>query len=55
MEMTREMFKELFGLNDDDMGMEYADEQHEAEGISWWEIAKADIASMNYIILNNLA
>ena len=50
--MTREMFKELFGLNDNDSGMEYADEQNES-GLSWWEIAKSNISAMNYLLLND--
>lgn len=49
MEMTREQFKELFNLNDDDNGMEYADEQHE-EGMSWFEIAKISIATMSFLL-----
>jgi hypothetical protein len=48
-EMTRQKYKELFSLNDYDSGMEYADERHE-EGVSWWEIAKADISTMNYLL-----
>lgn len=50
MEMTREQFKELFGLNDEDAGMEYADELHEA-GEGWWNIARGNIATMNMLLL----
>ena len=52
MEMTREQFKLLFGMNDDDNGMEYADELHH-EGMSWFEIARDFIATMNGLILDS--
>ena len=51
MEMTREQFKLLFMMEDDDAGMEYADEEH-ASGKSWFEIAQGNIATMNALILN---
>ena len=52
MEMTREQFMELFGLEESDAGMEYVEEQHEA-GESWWEIAKGSIATMDMLIRSN--
>lgn len=51
MELTREQFKELMGLKDDDNGMEYADALH-FEGQSYWEIAQSLIATMNFLLLN---
>lgn len=51
--MTREMYKELFNLTDSDAGMEYADEEHEVIGKSWWEIAKAQVATMNFLLIND--
>lgn len=50
MEMTREQFKELFGLKEEDAGMEYADELHE-DGECWWDIARGNIATMNMLLL----
>ena len=49
MEMDREQFMELMGLNESDDGMEYADECHNS-GQSWWEIAKDSIATMNMLL-----
>lgn len=45
--MTRNEFKKFFNLTDIDAGMEYADEQYEA-GMSWEEIAEAEIAAMQW-------
>lgn len=50
MDMTREQFMELFDLHEGDDGMEYADEQHE-NGETWFEIAKANIFTMNMLLL----
>ena len=50
--ITREQYMDLFNLTEFDAGMEYADEQN-LEGMSWYEIAKANIATMNYLLLNN--
>lgn len=49
MNMTREDFMELMSLNEGDDAMEYADEQHE-NGETWFEIAKANIATMNMLL-----
>ena len=46
--MTREQYMDLFGLTEFDAGMEYADEEV-ADGISWYELAKANIATLNYL------
>lgn len=51
MEMTREIFKELFNLSEGDDGLDYADEQHE-NGMTWFEIAKSTIATM-YMLLED--
>ena len=53
MELTREQFMELMGLNEGDVGMDHAEEWHDA-GESWWDIAKASIFNMNQIILGNM-
>lgn len=53
--MTREMYKELFNLTDSDAGMEVADEQV-STGLTYYEVAKSTIATMNFLlsdILNN--
>ena len=50
--MTREQFMDLFNLTESDAGMEYADEEV-ANGSSYFEVAKANITTMNHIILNN--
>lgn len=50
MEISREQFKELMGLEDSDMGMEMADECYEEIG-SWWEVAKGMIASLNMLLM----
>lgn len=47
--MTREDFMELFDLTEGDDGLDYADEQHE-NGETWFEIAKATIATMNMLL-----
>lgn len=51
MEMTREQFKLLFGLNDYDEGMMIADEEHE-QGKDWFQIAQESIAQMNSMLCN---
>lgn len=53
MEMTREQFKELMGLEEGDAGLEYADECMERGIDSYWEIAKANIATMNMLLLED--
>lgn len=53
MEMTREQFMELMGLKEFDDGMDTADEMH-AEGKSWWNIAKASISTMNFMLTHKI-
>ena len=48
--MIREQFMDLFGLTESDAAMEYADEEHEVTDKSWYEIAKAQIATMNHLL-----
>ena len=50
--MTREQFKDLFGLDEFDAGMEYADEEV-ATGSTYYECAKLSIATMNSLIFKN--
>ena len=51
MEMTREQFMELMGMEEGSDGLDYADELHE-DGKDWFQIAKELIATMNAILLN---
>ena len=52
MEMTREQFMDLMGLEEGSDGMDYADECYNTNGIrSWWEIAKGMIGSLNTLLL----
>lgn len=48
--MTREEFKELFGFDDLDEQMMEADLKNEMENMSYLEIAKSHILTMNLII-----
>lgn len=48
-DMTREQYMDLFGLTEFDAGMEYADEEV-ANGATWYEIAKSNIATMNMLL-----
>lgn len=47
--MTREQYMDLFDLTESDAGMEYADEEV-ANGSTWYEIAKSNIATMNMLL-----
>lgn len=53
-EMTREDFIELFGMDmnnpDDAETMECIYDENHADGESWYEIARAAIAQMNWMI-----
>lgn len=50
MNMTREQYMDLFGLTEMDAGMEYADEEiANGEYESWYELAKANIATISYL------
>ena len=53
MTITREQFMELMGLKEFDNGMDVADEMHE-DGMSWWDIAKANISTMNFILTHKI-
>lgn len=48
-DMTREDLMDLFGLEENDIGLEFADEQHE-DGETWYEIAKGSILQMQAML-----
>ena len=50
MEMTREQFMELFGLNEGDAGMEYVDECMASGFDGYWEMAKSLIATTDMLL-----
>lgn len=52
--MTREEFKMLFKLTDSDSGMEFADEEV-ANGSTYFEVAKRNIATLTYLANKGLA
>lgn len=50
MELTRAQFMDLMGFVEGDEGMMIADEEHETNGIPWFEIAKNTIDQLNFLL-----
>ena len=52
MEITREQFMELMGLEEGSDGMDYADECYDmGDAKSWWKIAQGMVASLNILLM----
>jgi len=51
--MTREEFMKLFGIEKDTNAMECFDETINTSGMSWYDLAKAQINTMNFLIRYN--
>lgn len=48
--MTRKDFMKLFGVEEDSNAMECFDETISSSGMSWYDLAKAQINTMNFLI-----
>lgn len=52
--MTKEMFMDLFSVTEDSQLIEYILERYQGDetNINWWEEAKGQISTMNFLLLN---
>ena len=48
--MSREDFMKLFGIEEDSNAMECFDESVNSSGMSWFDFARAQINTMNFLI-----
>ena len=48
--MTREDFMKLFGIKDDSNAMECFDETVNTSGMTWFDFAKAQINTLNFLV-----